>query len=246
MMIIAQIAATFAATLPATLAAVPTPAPAQTRDVSFSYRYPAAAARIPGLRRWLLADRAALRTRTYREAAAGQRDAAANGYPYRTYETQRDWKQVTDTPRFLSLSMTQYVFTGGAHGSPTSGALLWDKTENRTRTPRSLFTSDTALWRAVRARYCPALKAERARRMGKDAMTGIAPVCPPLKDLTVLLGSTRGDAFDRVGLIADPYVAGAYAEGSYEITLPVTPALIAAVKPAYRTAFATPRQASGR
>jgi hypothetical protein len=231
-------------TLMAAAAAVATPAPATSppeSDFAFTYRYPATLARFPGLRHWLLADRDALHAKTARAAAAGKRDATATGYPYRRYETQRDWKQVTQTPRFISLSMTQYVFTGGAHGAPSSGALLWDKATNQTRATTSLFTSDAALWQAIRARYCPALKAERARRMGDDATPGIAPACPPLKDLTVLLGSTDGTAFDRIGLIADPYVAGAYVEGSYEVTLPVTPALIAAVKPAYRVAFAIPR-----
>ena len=43
---------------------------------------------------------------------------------------------------------------------------------------------------------------------------------------------------DRIGLIADPYVAGSYAEGAYEVTLPVTRAIIGTVKPEYRGAFA--------
>lgn len=66
-------------------------------------------------------------------------------------------------------------------------------------------------------------------------------VCPPVKDLTILLGSTNGRAIDRIGLLADPYVAGSYAEGSYEVTLPVTRAIAGAVKPAYRAAFALGR-----
>ena len=59
--------------------------------------------------------------------------------------------------------------------------------------------------------------------------------------ITLLLGSARGGRIDRIGLLADPYVAGSYAEGTYEVTLPVTPAIVRAVKPAYRTAFATGR-----
>ncbi len=35
-----------------------------------------------------------------------------------------------------------------------------------------------------------------------------------------------------------PYVAGAYAEGDFEFTLPVSPAMLRAVKPDYRDAFA--------
>ena len=48
-------------------------------------------------------------------------------------------------------------------------------------------------------------------------------------------------AFDRIGFLIGPYAAGPYAEGSYDVTLPVTPAVIAAVKPEFRTAFAAGR-----
>lgn len=46
---------------------------------------------------------------------------------------------------------------------------------------------------------------------------------------------------NHIGLIADQYLAGSYAEGPYEITLPVTPAVIAAVKPEYRAGFSVKR-----
>ena len=55
--------------------------------------------------------------------------------------------------------------------------------------------------------------------------------------IAVALSSNRR-AIDRLGLLVGPYVAGAYAEGSYDITLPVTPAVLKAVKPEYRGAFA--------
>ena len=62
--------------------------------------------------------------------------------------------------------------------------------------------------------------------------------CPTLKELTLLLGSSTRRRIDRIGLIADPYVAGSYAEGAYEVTLPVTPTILRAVAPRYRAAFA--------
>jgi hypothetical protein len=57
----------------------------------------------------------------------------------------------------------------------------------------------------------------------------------------VLLGSSNKRRFNRIGLIASPYVAGSYAEGQYEVTLPVTPKVLAAVKPEYKAAFALGR-----
>ena len=43
------------------------------------------------------------------------------------------------------------------------------------------------------------------------------------------------------GPVADPYVAGSYAEGRYEIRLPVTAAFVAALKPEYRASFEAQR-----
>ncbi len=45
--------------------------------------------------------------------------------------------------------------------------------------------------------------------------------------------------FERLLLTASPYVAGPYAEGSYEIELAVTTDLIAALKGDYRGSFET-------
>jgi hypothetical protein len=226
-------------------AAIAVAAPATpAADYQFTYRYPPEAARIAGLRRWLEADRARLKARTAKDANKGRQEAAKGDFPYRTYETSRVWQRVTRTPRFLSLSREDYVFTGGAHGSPSSGGLLWDKRAQQVRTPKSLFTSEAALGAAVRTAYCNGLTVERKKKgMGADPVPDVFAQCPAMKELTLLLGSTDGRAFDRIGLIADPYVAGSYAEGAYEVTLPLTHAMIAAVKPAYRTAFAVSRPA---
>ncbi|APX67147.1 DUF4163 domain-containing protein [Sphingomonas sp. gentR] len=209
---------------------------AKTADYEFSYAYPAAAARIGGLKAWLDADRARIQAKAARDGAAGRRDARQSGYPYHRYSFDKTWKVVTDTPRFLSLSADSYDFTGGAHGSPASHELVWDKAVGRRLDPKAVFTSLPALQTAIRTDYCARLKAEQVKRNQGDLSSMNA--CPPLKDLTMLLGSTNGRAIDRIGLIADPYVAGSYAEGAYEVTLPVTQAILGTVKPEYRGAFA--------
>lgn len=218
-------------------------AAAQTRDYKFAYSYPAEAGRIPALRAWLEADKAKLRASTARDAAAARAEARKSGFPYRQYETQKTWKMVTDTPRFLSLSGDIYSYTGGAHGSPGSFGLLWDKAARQRLEPKAVFASPAALQAAVGPAFCAKLDAERARRRGGERPSGDDPFnqCPKVGELTLLLGSSNRGRIDRVGLIADPYVAGPYAEGAYEVTLPVTPALLRAVKPAYRAAFAVGR-----
>jgi len=209
---------------------------AKTADYEFSYAYPAAAARIAGLKAWLDAERTRIQAKTARDAAAGHREARKAGFPFNRYSFDQTWKVVTDTPRFLSLSGDSYNFTGGAHGSPASYGLLWDKAAGRRLDPKAVFVSLPALQAATRGDYCSRLKAEQRRRNQGEVSSMNA--CPPVKDLTVLLGSTNGRAIDRIGLIADPYVAGSYAEGAYEVTLPVTSAVVGAVKPGYRGAFA--------
>ena len=46
--------------------------------------------------------------------------------------------------------------------------------------------------------------------------------------------------FERLLLVASPYVAGPYAEGSYEIELPVTGDLAAGIRDDYRSGFEVP------
>lgn len=59
-----------------------------------------------------------------------------------------------------------------------------------------------------------------------------------MAETTLILGSSDGERIDRIGLLVGPYVAGPYAEGTYDLTLPVTPAIVAAVRPEWREAFA--------
>ncbi len=154
----------------------------------------------------------------------------------------KEWKVVTDTPRFLSLSADTYVYSGGAHGNSYFDALVWDRegADGAGEALRSfeMFSSDEALSEAIRAPYCASLDAERAKRRGAPVEPGgFGSECPELAELVLILGSSNGETFDRLGLLAAPYVAGAYAEGPYEVTLPVTQAVIDAVKPAFKDHF---------
>jgi hypothetical protein len=67
--------------------------------------------------------------------------------------------------------------------------------------------------------------------------------CPKRKELTIVpVDSDLDYEFDSLRIIADPYVAGSYAEGTYVISMPVTAALLKSVTPAYRKAFEVQRQ----
>lgn len=209
---------------------------------AFSYGWPAEVSAIPALAESLTAERDA----TLAEQKADWQASLAE-FPgedcvsCKSLDFAKDWQVVANLPRFLSLSATISLYTGGAHGNSGFEALVWDREAETAFDPKAMFLSEAALQDALGAGWCAALKAEKLKRMGADFVDdGFFP-CPAIADLTLLVGSSDKRAFNRIGLIAAPYVAGSYAEGPYEVTLPVTPALLEAVKPDYRGAFALPK-----
>ena len=62
--------------------------------------------------------------------------------------------------------------------------------------------------------------------------------CPEMKEVAVVLSDTdRNGRFDHITVIADQYVAGPYAEGPYDISLPITARMIKRVKPEFAPSF---------
>jgi hypothetical protein len=210
----------------------------------FDYAYPAGAGRIPALKAWLDADLAKSRSDLESSAKDARAEAKTNDYPYHPYATGTDWKVVADLPTWLSLSATVYSDTGGAHPNHGYTALLWDKAAGKKLAATDLFTSASALSAAIRTDFCNALDKQRAKR--RDAPVNRASgdefdACIDPVASTVILGSSDKAHFDRIGVLVGPYEAGPYAEGDYEITLPITAKVLAAVKPQYRTGFALGR-----
>lgn len=206
----------------------------------FAYAYPAAAAAIPALRDLLDKDLEKQKTELMRDARDGQKDAKQSGYPFNAYSTSTDWQVVTDLPGWLSMSTILGSYTGGAHPNYVFDTILWDKAVNRRQAPIDLFTSKAALSKAIRADFCAALNKQRAQKRGEPVPAGSTEMfeeCIDPVDSTVILGSADKQGFDRIGVLVPPYEAGPYAEGSYEVTLPVTAAVLAVVKPEYRNAF---------
>jgi len=231
------------ALLPLLMAAAP-PAGVRkqkTAQYDFEYTYPAAAAAIPALRARLDADRAKTLATLLKDAAAAAIEAKKDGYPFRPYAWNQAWQVVTSLPGWLSLSATYWNYTGGAHGMTWSGAMLWDRTASTARNPFDLFTSKAALQKAIQPAFCAALNKQRTARRG-EPIDPKSPAefdkCINPVDETVILGSSNRKTFTRIGILVAPYSAGPFAEGTYEVTVPVTPAIIAAVKPQYRASFA--------
>lgn len=205
----------------------------------FSYAWPAEVSAVPALTQRFTAERDKLLAEQKADWDEALREFAGSdcaGCVNRSFE--KTWEVVADLPRFLSLSASFYAYTGGAHGNGAYDALVWDREAEAAFDPKAMFRSSEALQGALGEAWCAALKAERQKRLGGDYSDDGFFQCPPVADLTVLVGSSNKQAFNRIGLLAAPYVAGSYAEGTYEVTLPVTPAVLAAVKPEYKAAFA--------
>jgi hypothetical protein len=152
-----------------------------------------------------------------------------------------EWKVAAALPAWLSLSQSLSVFEGGAHPNTGFDSLVWDRRAGVERPPLDLFTSPEALDAAIRAPFCDALDRERAARRGEPVDRGGGDefdACVRPSGQAVVLGSSDRKRFTRIGILVAPYAAGPYAEGSYDITVPVTPAVLQAVKPEFRAAFA--------
>jgi hypothetical protein len=209
---------------------------------NFSYSWPPEAAAVPALVRRFTAERAQLLADQKADFAerllAYTDDEGCFGCDR---ELARNWSTVAQTPRFLVMSGLIYNYSGGAHGNTSFDALIWDRQVNKAFDPRRMFRSETALQSAIGAPWCEALKVQRAERLGEEG-SGITEddtifPCPPIAELQLLPGTSDGQLFDRIELLAAQYVAGSYAEGVYAVTLPVTPAVLDALKPGYKAAF---------
>lgn len=224
----------------AAAAATPVKIVHDSSALKFTYQWPAEAAAVPALDR-----------RFRREAAkAYRRQLALALEDKKLYQRQgrgsvgdfysRKWSTAGESSRLLSLEYEHSAYTGGAHPNTDYGALVWDRRLAREIGIDSLFVQRRALQQRTRGAYCKALDRERAKRRGKDARVAVPEfnACPDYSDLAIApVDSNNNGRFDAIDFVASPYLAGPYVEGAYSIAVPVTPDLIALLKPEYRSSF---------
>ncbi len=209
--------------------------------VEFNYAWSAEASAIPMLVRRFRGD---LETAWSAASTTAQADRAAAQVakrPFNGHKFSRQWTTAGQSSRLLSLDGRTFINAGnGAAPSTGAEALLWDRSARREVKVRSLFGAGNDLEKLVHTPYCIRHEGERARRPGAPAH---APdpyaACPKLSEFAVVPADSNANRrFDRFRLIAPSGVFGrAHVEGRYEITVPVTAALRAALKPAYRSSF---------
>lgn len=210
----------------------------------FSYKFacPAAVGAIPPLAREIERRADAAKSEMRANAEAERKFTAEEGFPYRQQSLSAEWKVAANLPDWVSLTNEFATYTGGAHGNYGVTSLVWDRHAARAMEGVDMFISPATLTGAISRTYCLALDRQRQQKNGMAPdPSGPFGQCPSVTELTVIPGSTNGRTFDRIGLYAGPYVAGSYADGSYEVTLPVDAQILAAVKPEYRAAFSAAR-----
>lgn len=209
--------------------------------LAFDYDYPASLERYPALVA-LLSGEVEKDHATYLGYAEEDRDDAGQveGRSFHSHYYHKAWVIEAELPRFLSLSARLENFTGGAHGNRYFDALVWDKQEGRALQAADLFTSLAAFEAVAGPEACRALNAERRERraeFGAEPPYEGAQDCPAFDEVAIVPRSASGVAFDTVGFLYAPYVAGPYVEGEYFTELPLDEAMVEAVKPEYRAFF---------
>ena len=213
----------------------------ETDIFRFEYSYPKEAGDIAALAAWL--DRRMERTRESlaSEATRGRAEARSDGFPFNKYSSGTAWEVVADLENWLSLSADLDSYRGGAHPNYGFNSAVWDKRRDIALEPIAFFDSPEALDEVLGERLCAALDAERERRRGMpvDENSGDTfDECVSPDETNLLLGSQGGERFDRITIQIAPYIAGPYAEGSYEFDFDMDEDLLATVREDYREAFA--------
>lgn len=220
----------------------------KTDLLDFHLGWPAEVSAIPALATLIRKPAEEQKAVLLKAAAEDRAMRTKEGYPFNGYQSSTLANVEGQTARLLSVSLDVSEYSGGAHPNHGTKAILWDKSLDRRIDVADLFTrGSTDLTALLREPYCAALAAERRKKRGEEdgdaspRPDGPFDACPQFGELA-LIPKAGGAALSTIVLHADPYVAGPYAEGDYDIELPVTAALIAALKPEYRSSFAVQPQ----
>lgn len=215
----------------------------KTDLLEFHFGWATAVSAIPVLAAELRKRALERKAELVKSATSDKAERAKNDYPFNSYQYSVQYEVSGATPRLLSLSADWFEFTGGAHPMHGTNALLWDKAAEREVKIADLLGGGQAQLTSIYAKaYCDALKAQRAKKRPGEPVGDPGDEfnkCPGFVDLDIIpKASAAGAPFGTIWFHADPYVAGPYAEGDYDVELPVNAALVAALKPDYRASFA--------
>ncbi|TCS12720.1 DUF3298 and DUF4163 domain-containing protein [Caulobacter sp. BK020] len=217
--------------------------PAMARPLAFdqsdeaakvALRLPAEIANHPALHA-LLYDRETAGLKTFAAKAQADRKASDGKFPWRPYARQSQWFLVADTPPLVGLRALWFEDTGGAHPNHGGSSLVWDDAARREVQPKALFRPNADMSVLDKA-ICDAVAQAKTHREGAVPFSAMF-ACPKWNQTVVVLApSTIPGKIGGLTVLIDPYVVGPYAEGDYEVVVPLS-AFQTLLAPAYAAAF---------
>jgi hypothetical protein len=211
----------------------------KNRQIEFHYGWSAEAAAVPQLVDRFTKDMAKVKAELVKGAEEDKAFRAKEGFDFNVHSSETDYRTVGQSPQLLSLSVDAGAYTGGAHGNYGTSGLLWDRGAAREVQVADLFAAPANMNRLLTQRWCDGLNEAREEKRSEPVSgDGMFNECPSLNDIAIIPTDDNGNGqFEMLVLVASPYVAGPYAEGSYNVELMVKPELIAALKNDYRASF---------
>ena len=227
-------------------AAVQTPgrpfsAAVETDLYEFTFSWPAEAAAIPGLVSRFRGEMASAKAEVVGSAEEEKAMRDKQGMDFQLHSSSTVYETAGQSPQLLSLRVDVGGYTGGAHGHYGVGALLWDRRAGKEIDFADLFADRANRDRLLTQRWCDALnKAREDKRGAPVGGGGMFDDCPGLDDIAIIpMDADKDGRFEKVLLVASPYVAGPWVEGAYEVELAVTPELVAGMKSGFQSSFRT-------
>jgi hypothetical protein len=207
--------------------------------IEFHYAWSAEAAAVPQLVDRLRKDMEKVKAELVAGAEEDKAMRETQGLEFHGFMSSTDYQTAGQSDRLLSLSVEAGSYTGGAHGNAGVSALMWDRAAARQIQFAEMFTARANMDRLLTQRWCDALNKEREKKRGEPVGGGgMFDECPRLDEIAIIPGDKNGNRrFETLAMVASPYVAGPWAEGSYEIELAMTTELLAALKGEYRGSF---------
>ena len=207
--------------------------------IEFHYGWSAEAAAVPKLAARFREDMKKREADLLGGAKDDKTSREKEGFDFHPYMSSTQYDTAGQTERLLSLKVDVGSYEGGAHGNHGIGSLLWDRQAGKEIKDVDLFAEAANRDRLLTQRWCDALnKAREAKRGEPVGGGGMFDDCPRLDEIAIIPTDKDGNGrFERMALIASPYVAGPWVEGDYEIDLPVTEDLLAGLKSEYRGSF---------
>lgn len=165
------------------------------------------------------------RLRQFVEGAQGELTEAGAATDRPKYEKTITITVAAETAKLISLKRVDFDYSGGAHPNTLTSGLLWDKALKRRIGLADLLRKNADLT-ALDQALCSAINAAKRARVPDGAgitFDGKDFSCPRAADTAFVLtpGTVPGKAAGLTFLIG-AYQVGAYAEGGYEIAIPVT------------------------